>query len=138
MPKQTTANIGFLNHRNIISTIPNGQCHRLAALLHLCTQENTSVSINHVVTDDVLTNFTVNTFCAGETQQHTTVLHWVLRFRNNGLMAGVNTWRSVSPSITTAKEAFVPETKPCSTIFDVGESFLQVRFILIMDMSKLR
>jgi len=120
MPKQTAANIGFLNHRNIISTIPNGQRHRLAALLHLCKRENTSVSINHVTTDRVLTNFTVNAFCAGETRQHTTVSHWVPRFRNDGLMPGVNAWRSVPPSITTAKEAFAPETKPRSTVFDVG------------------
>jgi hypothetical protein len=33
--EKTTSNVGFLDHRNVVGTVPDGQRHSLAALLDL-------------------------------------------------------------------------------------------------------
>ncbi len=34
-PKETTANVGFLDHRDVIRAVPNRQRHRVSPFLHL-------------------------------------------------------------------------------------------------------
>lgn len=62
-----------------------------------------SVDANSLKASESLTSLTVRAFCEGETRQHTTAEHCVVKSRKRGLSDGSRACRKVSPSMTTAK-----------------------------------